>query len=147
MDPTGTSPGAATSQARTASRRDARERRRRERRAAVAGRADSRFSQLPDPVGQPSAVPFPSRSVELARVLDRAAHHVAEKGTSAEPRLLVAMAHLAAGAAPGLAAALSDPGGTEISRLRAFGLLHAHLLEALGPDEQAWLVALLEGPR
>jgi len=88
-------------------------------------------------------VPFPTRSVELARVLDRASHRVAEKGTAAERRLLAAMSEVAAQSAPGVAAALIDPEGTEISRLRAFGLMHTHLLEALGPREHVWLLELL----
>ena len=90
-------------------------------------------------------VPVRPPSVELAQVLDQAAHRVAEKGTSAEPRLLEAMSEVAAQSAPGVAAALIDPGGTEISRLRAFGLVHTHLLEVLGPREHAWLLDLLDG--
>jgi hypothetical protein len=38
-----------------------------------------------------------------------------------------------------------DRDGTEASRLRAFGFVHTHLLEALGPDEHAWLLDLLDG--
>ena len=76
-------------------------------------------------------------------MLDRAAHRIAEQGTGAERRLLKAMSQVAARTAPGVAAALIDPGGTEISRQRAFGLMHAHLVEALGPRERAWLLDLL----
>ena len=47
--------------------------------------------------------------------------------------------------APGAAAALVDRDGTEVSRLRAFGLVHTHLLEALGPREHARLLDLLDG--
>ncbi|KRD45269.1 hypothetical protein ASE38_14945 [Cellulomonas sp. Root930] len=90
-------------------------------------------------------MPVRPPSVELAHVLDQAAHRVAEMGTSAEPRLLEAMSQVAAQSAPGVAAALIDPGGTEISRMRAFGLVHTHLLEALGPREHAWLLDLLDG--
>ena len=84
-------------------------------------------------------------SVELAQVLDEAAHRIAELGTGSERRLLEAMAEVAADSAPGAAAALVDQEGSETSRLRAFGLVHAHLLGALGPREHAWLLDLLDG--
>ncbi len=84
-------------------------------------------------------------SVELAQVLDEAAHRVAELGTGSERRLLEAMAEVAGESAPGAAAALVDPEGSEASRLRAFGLVHAHLLEELGEREHAWLLDLLAG--
>ena len=84
-------------------------------------------------------------SVELAQVLEEAAHHVAEQGTSSERRLLEAMSEVVAQSAPGAAAALVDRDGTEVSRLRAFGLVHTHLLEVLGPREHAWLLDLLDG--
>ena len=71
-------------------------------------------------------------SVELAQVLDEAAHRVAELGTGSERRLLEAMAEVAAESAPGAAAALVDAEGSEASRLRAFGVVHTHLLDALG---------------
>ena len=91
------------------------------------------------------AAPHVRPSVELAQVLDEAAHRVAEQGTDSERRLLEAMADVAAQSAPGAAAALVDRDGTEVSRLRAFGLVHTHLLEALGPREHAWLLDLLDG--
>ena len=55
------------------------------------------------------------------------------------------MAEVAAPSAPGAAAALVDRDGTETSRLRAFGLLHSHVLEALGPRDHARLLDLLDG--
>ena len=55
------------------------------------------------------------------------------------------MADVAAPTAPGAAAALVDRDGTEASRLRAFGLLHSHVLEALGPRDHARLLDLLDG--
>ena len=82
---------------------------------------------------------------ELAQVLEEAAHRVAEQGTSSERRLLEAMSEVAAQSAPGAAAALVDPDGSETSRLRAFGIVHTHLLEVLGPREHAWLLDLLDG--
>ena len=119
----------------------------RERWTAVARALGSRSSRLSagDPgLAVPASEPFRPRSVELAQVLDRAAHRVAEEGTSAERCLLEAMAEVAAQSAPGVAAALTDPAGTETSRLRAFGLAHAHFLEALGLRERAWLLDLLD---
>ena len=152
MDPMRQLPAGATTHARTAPRREVgHERlaeRPRERRSAVAGGLDSRSSQLPDAgvrrLARPAAEPLRSRSVELAQVLDEAAHRVAENGTSAERRLFDAMSEVAAQSAPGVAAALTDPDGSEISRLRAFGLVHTHLLEVLGPREHAWLLDLLD---
>ena len=91
------------------------------------------------------AAPDRSPSVELAHVLDEAAHRIAESGTDAERHLLEAMADVVAPSAPGAAAALVDQAGTETSRLRAFGLLHSHLLEALGPRDHARLLDLLDG--
>jgi len=56
-----------------------------------------------------------------------------------------AMADVAAPTAPGAAAALVDWDGSEASRLRAFGLVHSHLVDALGPRDQARLLDLLDG--
>ena len=92
-----------------------------------------------------AATPVGPSSVELARVLEAAAHHVAEKGTASERRLLEAMSEVTAQSAPGAAAALVDLDGTEVSRLRAFGIVHTHILAALGPHEHRWLLDLLEG--
>ena len=91
------------------------------------------------------AAPERSPSVELAHVLDEAAYRIAEWGTGSERRVMEAMAHIAAPTAPGAAAALVDWNGSEASRLRAFGLLHSHLLEALGPRDHARLLDLLDG--
>jgi hypothetical protein len=88
--------------------------------------------------------PVPPPSAELALMLETAAYRIAELGTSSERRLLHAMAEVAAPSAPGAAAALIDAHGTETSRLRAFGLLHSHLLAALGPSEHALLLELLD---
>lgn len=84
-------------------------------------------------------------TAELAQVLDQAAHRVAELGTGSERRLLEAMSEVAAPSAPGAAAALADRDGSEAARLRAFGVVHSHLLEELGPREHAWLLDLLDG--
>jgi hypothetical protein len=90
------------------------------------------------------AAPRRLPSVELAQRLDDAAHRIAEHGTSGEGLLLAAMAKVAAAAAPGAAAALVDPEATEVSRQRAYGVVHAHLLTSLGPIEHAWLLGLLD---
>lgn len=92
-----------------------------------------------------AATPVGPPSVELARVLEAAAHHVAEEGTSSERGLLEAMSEVTAQSAPGAAAALVNLEGTEVSRLRAFGIVHTHILAALGPREHRWLLDLLEG--
>jgi hypothetical protein len=84
-------------------------------------------------------------SVELAHALDEAAHRIAAHGTDSERRVLAAMADVAAPSAPGAVAALVDRAGTETSRLRAFGVLHSHVLEALGPRDHARLLDLLDG--
>ena len=91
------------------------------------------------------AAPERSPSVELAHVLDEAAHRIANWGTGSERRVMEAMADVAAPTAPGAAAALVDWDGSEASRLRAFGLLHSHLVDALGPRDHARLLDLLDG--
>jgi hypothetical protein len=92
------------------------------------------------------AVAAPQRppAVALADLLDEAAHRIAARGTDSERRVLEAVAEVAASSAPGAAAALVDRAGTETSRLRAFGLLHSHVLEALGPRDHARLLDLLD---
>jgi len=93
------------------------------------------------------AVAAPQRppTVEIADLLDEAAHRIAEWGTGSQRRVLEVMADVAAPTAPGAAAALVDRAGTEASRLRAFCLLHSHLLDALGPRDHARLLDLLDG--
>ena len=54
------------------------------------------------------------------------------------------MSEVAAPSAPGAAAALVDRDGAEAARLRAFGQVHGHLMEALGPREHARLLDLLQ---
>ena len=124
-----------------------RDRRRRARRATVA-RWWQRHAVRGFDAGTPAlALAAPERlpSAELAQRLDDAAHRIAEQGTSGERRLLAAMAKVAAATAPGAAAALVDPEGSEVSRQRAYGVVHTHLVTSLGPREHAWLLALLDG--
>ena len=92
-----------------------------------------------------AAAPERSPTAELAHVLDEAAHRIAARGPDSERRVLEAMAEVAAPSAPGAAAALVDRAGTETSRLRAFGLLHSHVLDTLGPRDHARLLDLLDG--
>jgi hypothetical protein len=128
---------------------DRRAARRTRRRRAMARWWRRRVSRGPDAgsrkLGVAAATPVRAPSVELAQVLEEAAHRLAAQGTSSESRLLEAMSEVAGQSAPGAAAALVDRDGTEASRLRAFGFVHTHLLEALGPDEHAWLLDLLDG--
>jgi hypothetical protein len=89
------------------------------------------------------ASPSHPPTADVARVLEEAAHRVAEQGTASELPLLEAMSEVAADSAPGAAQALVDWAGTEVSRLRAFGVVHAHFTNALGSCEHARLLHLL----
>ena len=121
--------------------------RRHQGRLALAGWWQSLAGTGPE-IGSWRLVAAPTRdlppSVELAQVLDEAAHHIADEGTGVERRLVEAMAEVARQSAPGAAAALVDPAGSEASRQRAFGLMHGHLLDVLGEREHAWLLELLQ---
>jgi hypothetical protein len=120
--------------------------RRRRRRDAIAQSWQRRAARGYDVGSLALAAPAPRRppTVVLTQVLDEAAHHIAERGTGSERGLLEAMSLVAAPSAPGVAAALVDVEGSEASRLRAFGLVHGHLLDVLGPREHAWLLDLLD---
>ena len=72
----------------------------------------------------------PTRQVRM--LLDDVALRITASGTRTERRALHAMADVSSSVAPGAATALVDWGGTEISRLRAFGVLHWLLVEELG---------------
>jgi hypothetical protein len=126
-----------------------REERRRRRRPAldawrqlrVQRRAGFRPRRLTAVAGAPALTP----SAEVAQILDVAAHRVSELGTASEHALLQALSDVVAPTTPGAAAALVDARGTEISRLRAFGLVHAHVIEELGPRQHAHLLDLVGG--
>src|SRR5689334_16280059 len=107
------------------------------RRPLIPERADRTSTTMPVAAVRPP-------TVELAQVLGRAADVIAACGTSSERRVLAALSEVAAELAPGAAAAVVDRDGTEISRLRAFGLLHAQVLAVLGPREHARLLDLLD---
>jgi hypothetical protein len=91
--------------------------------------------------------PDRSPSVELAQLLDDAAYRIAEHGTGSQRQLLEAMAEVATQSAPGAAGALADVSGSEASRLRAFGVVHTHVMEELGPREHAWLLDVVQRRR
>jgi hypothetical protein len=90
-----------------------------------------------------SGVPPPA--VEVRTLLDDVARRIAEFGTLAERRLLQAMSEVSVHRSPGAAEALVDWGATEISRLRAYGMVHAVVIEELGPVEHAWLLDRVRG--
>lgn len=81
-----------------------------------------------------------SPSVEVRSLLDDVAQRVTASGTRSEQRILHAMSDVSWQESPGTAAALVDWDGTEISRLRAFGLVHGLILDSLGPAEHVWLL-------
>jgi hypothetical protein len=84
-------------------------------------------------------------AVEVRMLLDDAADRIADSGTPAERRLLQAMSEVSVHRSPGAAEALVDWGATEISRLRAFGMVHAVVIEELGSVEHAWLLDRMRG--
>jgi hypothetical protein len=83
--------------------------------------------------------------MELTRILDSTADHIVEHGTVAEPRILCAMAGAARRVRPGAAAALVDWEGSEVARLRAFGIVHGVVLRDLDPREQLLLLETVLG--
>lgn len=82
----------------------------------------------------------PKTTEELNTFLSLTAERIVGAGTGAERRTLEAMADAARLVAPGAAAALDDWGGSEIARLRAFGIVHGVLIRELGTAEQAELL-------
>jgi tRNA U55 pseudouridine synthase TruB len=129
--------------------RERRVERRRRRRVVIQDwwrrRAQRRPAAVQPAMALAPGLPVRPMLVEVASVLSAAAYGVAERGTASERRLLEAMATVSAVTAAGAAAALVDWEGTEASRLRAFGLVHAHVIEVLGPREHEWLLDSLDG--
>lgn len=80
---------------------------------------------------------------ELSENLDRIAYRIADAGTLTEFAALEALASAAREATPGAALALADWNGTEIARLRAFGIVHGVVLRDLSARQQAHLLARL----
>lgn len=85
----------------------------------------------------------PKTTDELNTFLTLAAERIVAEGTSAERWMLGLMADAARPVAPGAAAALEDWRGSEIARLRAFGIVHGILIRELATSAQAELVLRL----
>ncbi len=83
--------------------------------------------------------------MELTEILDRTAHRVVAAGTASRSRTLQAMAAATHDECPGAAAALVDWEGSEIARLRAFGIVHGVVLRDLSTDAQQHLLRQLAG--
>ncbi|WP_461165169.1 hypothetical protein [Arthrobacter sp. R4-81] len=84
--------------------------------------------------------------MELNEILNRTADRIVADGTHSESRILHAMASAAGILNPGASEALIDWNGSEVARLRAFGILHGVLLRDLAANEQMYLTAeLLNG--
>lgn len=84
--------------------------------------------------------------MELNEILNHTADRVVADGTQAEARVLEVMAAAAVTVNPGAAAALVDWRGSEVSRLRAFGIVHGVLLCELAAPAQAELAKQLVAP-
>ena len=82
---------------------------------------------------------------ELEHLLDRIADRIVDSGTQAESGTLCAMASAAQEACPGAAAALVDWNGSEIARLRAFGIVHGVVLRALATGARLRLLEEILG--
>jgi hypothetical protein len=85
----------------------------------------------------------PVVSMQLSQYLDRTVERILVDGTRAESRTLVAMAVAGRELRPGATAALIDWEGSEIARLRAFGIVHGVLVRDLPTSAQALLLSQL----
>ncbi len=81
---------------------------------------------------------------ELAELLNSAAQSIVSDGTQSQRPVLEHVSAAAGQASPGAAAALVDWSGSEIARLRAFGIVHGVVL-ALDTDEQLALLHRIRG--
>ena len=81
--------------------------------------------------------------MELMEILDRTAHRIVANGTPTEARTLQAMAAATQDVCSGAAAALVDWKGSEIARLRAFGIVHGVVLRDLPAHMQQLLLIQL----
>ena len=84
-------------------------------------------------------------AARLELLLGDLADRVVELGTRDEAPALEALARAAGEASPGSAAALVDWDGSEIARLRAFGIVHGVVLRDLSPVQQSALLDGLDG--
>jgi hypothetical protein len=83
--------------------------------------------------------------MELEEILARTAERIVEHGTHTETRVLEAVSAATRDVCPGAAAALVDWDGSEITRLRAFGIVHGAVLGVLGRRERSWLLEEILG--
>ncbi|MFE6254546.1 hypothetical protein [Agromyces sp. NPDC057865] len=83
--------------------------------------------------------------MELKDILDRTADRIVADGTHVESSALQVMGAAARALCPGAAAALTDWSGSEITRLRAFGIVHGVLLRDLPTTSQVRLAEQLAG--
>jgi hypothetical protein len=83
--------------------------------------------------------------MELERILAGLAEGIVEHGTRTEAGALEALSDAASEVCPGAAAALVDWHGTEIARLRAFGIVHGVVLDALDPRDHACIADQMLG--
>jgi hypothetical protein len=81
--------------------------------------------------------------VELEDILTATMERLVEKGTACEARALEAMSAATRTLCPGAAAALVDWHGTEVARLRAFGIVHGVALGMPEPHRRHLLHQLL----
>lgn len=75
---------------------------------------------------------------DLEQILESTAHRIAAHGTQSEATMLETLACTGRTLCPGAAEALVDWNGSEITRLRAFGIVHGALLrqvDSAGPDQ------------
>ena len=109
------------------------------RRAAVVERALVVPTPLPRRASAAWRTP-PTPEAVLDSMLGLVAARIVEHGTPSEARVLTAMADAARREHPGAAAALVDWDGSEVARLRAFGVLQGVVLGALGPHARSSLL-------
>lgn len=83
--------------------------------------------------------------MNLTDILNRTADRIVTEGTPTESRTLEALAAATRELCPGAAAALVDWNGSEIARLRAFGIVHGVVLGDLPVAARTQLMAQLTG--
>ncbi len=88
---------------------------------------------------------FVTLAETLAETLERTAERIVEDGTQSESWILGLMASAAYAVCPGAATALVDWHGSEVARLRAFGIVHGAILRSITPGAQEHLPAAMRG--
>ena len=79
--------------------------------------------------------------MRLETILDGTAERISQSGTRAEAAILCAMSAAVGRLSPGAAAALVDWDGSEVTRLRAFSIVHGVVLRELGAHDRSRLLA------